>query len=203
MPGLTLNTVQLHGLIDRMRAGDVAARDELLRAYYARLAELARQSLRTFPRLRRQEDTGDVLHPALLRLLRALDEVRPESTRAFLGLAALQIRRELLNLVRSHRDAAGPDTRCECCAAAKAETPAPPDVPDPEADPRDMDKWTAFHEGVERLPGEECEVVSLVYYHGLGHDEAAEILGVSRRTVKRRWEAAMMRLHQFLADAAS
>src|SRR5262249_17858646 len=65
MTGLTINTLQLHGLIDRMRAGDRTARDELLRVYYVRLEELARQSLQTFPRLRRRQDTGDILHPAL------------------------------------------------------------------------------------------------------------------------------------------
>src|SRR5262245_52572469 len=103
-----IDTVQLQGLVDRMRAGDLAARDELLRGYYARLERLARQMLRAYPRVRRWEETGDVLNPALLRLLRALEDVRPESTRAFLGLAALQIRRELLNLYQHYYGPLGP-----------------------------------------------------------------------------------------------
>src|SRR5262249_9592432 len=98
MTSAAIDTVRLQTLVDRMRAGDQAARDELVSGYYARLEQLTRQMLRNYPGLRRWEDTGDVLHPALLRLLRALDEVQPASTRAFLGLAALQIRRELLNL---------------------------------------------------------------------------------------------------------
>src|SRR5262249_15237218 len=43
---------QLQGLLDRMRAGDAAARDELIGRAYVRLGRLAHKMLGGFPRLR-------------------------------------------------------------------------------------------------------------------------------------------------------
>src|SRR5947209_7323531 len=83
-----------------MQAGDPSAREELLRSLGDRLERLARKMLGRFASVRRWADTGDVLQSALMRLLRALTEVRPASMRDFFGLAAEQMRRELLDLAR-------------------------------------------------------------------------------------------------------
>jgi RNA polymerase sigma-70 factor (ECF subfamily) len=99
----SLHTTQLHVLLDRLQSGDVAARDELIRRAGQRLESLARAMLRRFPGVRRWEETADVFQNAVLRLLRALQQVRPESTRAFFGLAAEQVRRELLDLARHYQ----------------------------------------------------------------------------------------------------
>jgi RNA polymerase sigma-70 factor (ECF subfamily) len=45
---------------------------------------------------------------------------------------------------------------------------------------------TTFHEQVAALPAEEREVFELLWYHELPLAEAAELLGVSEPTVKRR-----------------
>src|SRR5262245_10801295 len=97
-----VDTVRLHGLVDRMHAGDTVAANELLRAFHTRLEQLTRKMLRGHPVIRRWEDTNDILQGALVRLLRALDAVRPNSTLAFLGLAAMQIQRELLTVARHY-----------------------------------------------------------------------------------------------------
>lgn len=89
-----VRTTQLQAWFDRMRAGDPAARDELLRACGGRLERLARKMLRRFPGVRRWAQTGDVLQNAVLRLLRALEQVRPASTRELFGLAAEQMRKK-------------------------------------------------------------------------------------------------------------
>jgi RNA polymerase sigma-70 factor (ECF subfamily) len=95
-----LGTTTLLAMLTRYRHGDTAALDELLRRISGRLERLARKMLRGYPVVRDREETGDVLHNALFRLTRALREVRPSSTAAFFGLAAEQIRRELLDLAR-------------------------------------------------------------------------------------------------------
>src|SRR5438093_6684777 len=97
-----VNTVQLNEWVDRLRAGDRAASDELLRTVCGRLERLARKMLQRFPNVHRWADTGDVLQNSLMRLLRALEEVRPGSVRDFFGLAAEQMRRELLDLARHY-----------------------------------------------------------------------------------------------------
>jgi RNA polymerase sigma-70 factor (ECF subfamily) len=55
--------------------------------------------------------------------------------------------------------------------------------------------WTEFHRQAEALPDEEREAFDLVYYQGLNYAEAADVLGVSAKTVMRRWQAACLRLH--------
>src|SRR5262245_35729 len=100
---LSFRTSQLLGLVDRMRAGDEAAADELFRRLGDRLERLARKMLRGFPAVRRWEQTPDVLQKASLRLLRALQKVRPDSTRAFFALAGKHMRYELMDLKRHYR----------------------------------------------------------------------------------------------------
>jgi DNA-directed RNA polymerase specialized sigma24 family protein len=48
---------------------------------------------------------------------------------------------------------------------------------------------------------EEREVVSLLFYHGWKQAEVAELLGVTVRTVQRRWQAALVKLHGLLHGA--
>ena len=87
-------------LLERMHGGDRAARDELIRAFQTRLEHLARKMLTRYPKVGRWVEVEDVLQGSLLRLLRALESIQPTSTRAFFGLAAEQMRRELLDLGR-------------------------------------------------------------------------------------------------------
>jgi RNA polymerase sigma factor (sigma-70 family) len=200
MSDTSVRTTQLHGWIERLRAGDAAAADELVCAVAARLERLTRKMLRDFPGVRLHAQTDDVLQNALMRLLRSLREVSLASMRVFYNLAAGMLRRELLDLARHYargnrhgaaaRGGPGPD---ESAAPAEAAAPAEP------AD--DLERWTRFHEEVEKLPVEEREVVGLIFYHDWGQAEVAELFGVTVRTVQRRWASALMRLHRLLGES--
>ena len=50
-------TAQIQGWIDRLQAGDESARAQLLSTAIARLERLTRKMLRSFPRVKRWEDT--------------------------------------------------------------------------------------------------------------------------------------------------
>jgi DNA-directed RNA polymerase specialized sigma24 family protein len=50
------------------------------------------------------------------------------------------------------------------------------------------------------LPGNERDAVDLMYFHGLNQAEAAELLGVTERTVRRYWTAARVKLYQGLKN---
>ena len=65
-------------------------------------------------------------------------------------------------------------------------------------DPGRLAEWTGFHAQVEALPEEEREVFDLLFYQGVPQAEAAAVLGVSERTIKRRWQAARLALHEAL-----
>src|SRR5262245_39998566 len=168
------NTAELQRWLDRLQQGDDAqARDQLLTRASARLEDLARRMLRHYPRLRRWEQTGDVLQNAALRLHRSLAEVRPRSVGEFFGLAATQIRRELIDLSRHHF---GPE------GAAAHHHSDPPGRIENEADsgePSSLLEWAEFHEAVGRLPESERQTFDLLWYEGLTQKEAAAILGVT------------------------
>lgn len=190
----------VQGWIDRLHAGDESARDELLAATCDRLTALTRKMLRDYPGVRRWEQTDDVLQNATLRLCRALREVRPTTARAYFRLAALQIRRELLDLARHHY---GPEGHAAHHASQADEGASPPVVSSREkADlthaPDRLQAWAEFHERVEALPDEEREVFDLLWYQELAQPEAADVLGISLATLKRRWMSARLRLQEVL-----
>jgi RNA polymerase sigma-70 factor (ECF subfamily) len=191
----SLRTTQLLRLLDRIRAGEGAAWDELFRHLGGRLEWLARKMLRAFPAVRRWEQTGDVLQNASLRLLRALQEVRPASTQEFFGLAAAQIRRELLDLKRHYYGPEGMGRHHHTSRGGGGPAAPAHEPVDAAPDCAELEEWCAFHRQIDGLPAEERQVVDLHFYQGLTKAEVAELLGVDVRTVQRRWNAALDRLH--------
>lgn len=187
---------QLQNLIDLALAGNASAREALLHHACDRLLRLTRKMFYGYPNLRRWEQTDDVFQNSLVRLHRALAEVRVESVRHFFNLAAVQVRRELFDLAKHHF---GPEG-----GGANYHTDTIPaddhggSLHDRAEEPDDLSGWHGFHALVEKLPDDEQEVVNLLYYEGLTQDEAARVLGISLRTLKRRWHSAKLKLHEEL-----
>jgi RNA polymerase sigma factor (sigma-70 family) len=138
-----------------------------------------------------------VLQNASLRLLRALQEVRPDNTRKFFALASQQIRRVLLDLKRHHR-AANALHHTDGVAGSPPQEPA-----DPAPDPGELEEWCEVHEQIDELPEEERVVIDLCFYQGLAKKDAAELLGVSVRAVQRRWNDALIHLNALLQSRHS
>jgi RNA polymerase sigma-70 factor (ECF subfamily) len=194
----SVHTPQLHDWIDRYRAGDRAAADGLLRSVGARLEHLARRMFQSYPNVSRWADSDDVLQNATLRLLRTLESVRPDSMRSFLNLAAVHVRRELLDLARHFNGPHGVGANHATTPPAADSRPLANEAAAPADDPADLDRWRHFHEAVERLPAEEREVVSLKFYHGWEEAQIAELFQVTDRTVRRWWRSAGRRLAEQL-----
>jgi RNA polymerase sigma factor (sigma-70 family) len=190
------NTTVLHDLLARARTGDELARNELIRRCSNRLELLTRKMLRSYPSVRRWEETGDVFQNAAVRLVRALNAVTPTNTREFFGLAAEQIRRELIDLARHYRGPMGHGRNVVDSPTPNLSGQAAYDPPAPVAE--DLDRWTAFHEAVHNLPPEEREVFMLTFYHGWTQPEIATLFQVDERTIRRRWQAASVRLGEVL-----
>jgi RNA polymerase sigma-70 factor (ECF subfamily) len=180
--------------LDALRAGEPSARAELLRVSQERLLVMTRRMMSRYAALRRWEESDDVLQNVLVRLNRTLEKVPLESPRHFLALAAIHVRRELIDLARHYfgpqgvganhatPDGASPAALVEAACALRMDNSG------------QRVAWQELHEQLAALPDEERETVDLLWYHGMTQDEAAGLLGVSVRTVRRRWQAARLRL---------
>jgi RNA polymerase sigma-70 factor (ECF subfamily) len=175
-------------------AGDPAAIDALLRHNCDRLTSLTRRMLGDFQRVRRWAETADVLQNALLRLVNALRDVKPQTTRDFLALATLQIRRELIDLSRKYYGPHGLGANQDS-AAQPANGAGHPEKVDLSHEPCSLAQWSELHQKIDALPEEEREIVGLLFYQGLSQADAAELLSISIRTVQRRWHSALCTLH--------
>ena len=197
------HTVQIQGWLDRLRDGDESAREALLQFSCDRLVRLTRKMLRRFDRVRRWEQTDDVVQNAMLRLYRTLANVQPESPTDFYRLAALNIRRELLDLAKHYFGPCGQGANHETVAGAadSAARHRQESAPAPYDDPHQLALWTAFHEKIAGLPPDLRDLFDLLWYQELRQAEVAVLLGVSERTIKRRWAAARLELHELLGGA--
>jgi RNA polymerase sigma-70 factor (ECF subfamily) len=124
-----------------------------------------------------------------------------DTARDFFRLAALNIRRELLDLARHHYGPLGQAARhasSSGVSSASSDDSGAAGPADLSRDPSRLAAWSEFHQQIEALPDEEREVFDLLWYQGLSQAEAAFVLEVSERTVKRRWQTARLRLHEAL-----
>jgi len=188
-------------LLNLAAKGDERAYEDLVARVSERLVRLTRKMLRNYPHLRRWEQTDDVFQNAAIRLHRSLKKVQPDSVRAFFGLAAVEIRRTLIDLIRHHFGPEGAAGKYESDVNRASEDRSRGilhNEPDQHDDPHSLEAWSRFHEAVERLPDDEREVMHLIWYGGMKQAEAASLLGVSVPTVKRRWYRARLQLHTIL-----
>ena len=192
----TSNTTQLQNLLDLAAEGNDAAYDEVVNLAAERLQRLTGKMLRTYPHLRRWEDTSDVFQTAAMRLHRSLSEVKPDSVPRFFGLAATQIRRTLIDLARHHFGPQGQAAKHQTDAGVNHGGGIVENQPAKTERPETLASWAELHEAVEGLPEPQKEVFELAWYGGMSQQDIASLLGISVPTVKRRLRAARLALHQ-------
>jgi RNA polymerase sigma-70 factor (ECF subfamily) len=151
----------------------------LLHRSYARLAQ---------PPL--NLETDDLLDSIVARLLAALRTVRPRTVREFFALASQHMRWQLNDLARRL------DEQPARHAVAESGVVAPPSSMNSCLTPDGRRMLSA----IEKLPEVEREVFDMVRIQGLTHAEAAEVIGVSEKTVQRRLNRARLLLAEQLAD---
>ncbi len=205
MENLGSHSANLQRWLDQLHQADKTgfeqARSEIIRHACDRLEVLTSKMLRANPRLRRWEQTGDVLQNALIRLHRSLETVQPQSVAQFYGLAATQIRRELIDLARHHFGPEGAAKKHQTDGEGKLISASPDSIQGKGSfagEPATLAEWTEFHKKVEELPDAEREVFNLLWYEGLSQIDAAKILGVTDRTIKNRWRNAKIMLKNSL-----
>ena len=196
---------KLDDLIHRANSDDDLARQELLALADNRLLALSRKLKRGFPRVGRWEQTEDVCQQASLKLYDALKKTSVADSRHFFRLAAKKIRETLIDMARHYQGALG--------VASHHATQLPndesnrPNSPlelagEMTQNPQQLAQWKELHEGIESLPEPLREMFDLLWYNELSQDQAASIVGVSTRQVKRRWRDAKLALAEVLGGDA-
>ena len=145
-----------------------------------------------YPRLTRPPlnvQSDEMLSAVVERLLKALREARPATVREFFALAGQHTRWELNDLARrlDHQPAAL-ELRDELLPAQG------------DSDSVLSPRGRRLIEAIDALPAEEREAFDLVRVQGLTQAEAAAVLGVAPRTVKRRLDRGLRLLTERLSD---
>ena len=177
-------------------AGDPPA-DTLIRALLDRAVGrlqliCANLLYRSYPRLTRPPlnlQPDELLSAVVERLLKSLHEVRPQTVRQFFALVNQHVRWELNDLARRL------DQQPTPVELDEQDVPAPPST----TSVLSLEGQRMI-EAIEGLPQDEREAFGLVRIQGLTHPEAAEVLGVSPKTVQRRLNRGLRLLTEQLAD---
>ncbi len=175
-------------LVERHRAGDAAALDELLGVVYGELRRLAAWQMRVERDGHTLQPTA-LVHEAYLRL--AGEDPRWENRAHFFAVAAQVMRHVLVDHARARKadKRGGAATHVVLDEALDVATSQDVDV-------------LALHEALERLASVDpqlARVVELRYFGGLTVPEVAEVVGVSRATVEREWVTARAWLRKELS----
>ena len=166
---------------------------DLLERAVQRLRLLCASMLkRSYPRLTQAPlnfETDELLDGVVAGLITALRKVQPQTVRQFFALVNQHMRWQLNDLARRMDERPVAVEMCEECLLAQASS-------DSGISPDGRRMLAA----IDNLPEDEREVFGLVRLQGLTHAEAAEVLGVSTKTVQRRLNRASLLLAEELAD---
>jgi RNA polymerase sigma-70 factor (ECF subfamily) len=163
--------------------------DRAVRRLHVLCANLLYRSYRrlTLPPLNLQSD--ELLDAVVERLLKAMHSVRPQTVRQFFALVNQHMRWELNDLARRLDE--GPNLvefdEEKVPAASSSGSGLTFD-------------GRRMLQAIDKLPGDEREVFELLRIQGLTQREAAEVVGVSAKTVQRRLNGALLLLTKELKD---
>ena len=174
--------------------------EEMASRCETRMRLLARRMRRQFHVVRRWNDTDDILQESSMRLHRALRNVVPESELHLYRLACLQVRRVLLDLSREYAGRRSFAANHDTGHGDRLDRT----IPDPrEGGERDvvcLENWERFHLAAEALPRKLRDVFDLLWYAEFDQETAAGMLGITKRTLQRRWRMTRRLLVRELAD---
>lgn len=192
---------ELQSVLKLANQGDRRAFEQLMRRFEARFRVLVQKMLWRYPKLRRWEETDDVYQQAMIRLYQSLQAATPNSITQFVGLSATQIRRTLIDLSRHYFGILGLGKKHHTDGGGAADDAGGAiDRHQLKPESFSIEQWSEFHQAVEQLPDEPRVAFEMVWYAGMKQNEAAELLGISRRTLIRRLNQARCLMSERLAS---
>ena len=167
----------------RSRAGLESADRTAIRAL---LRQTAPDLLAYFERrLACREDAADALAEAMLQAWRRVDRLPADPTQARMWLFTIA-HNVLANQHRANRRRAALADRLRSHLS---------DTPLTEPGPADRQ---AIRDAIQRLPADQCELVTLVHWDGFSLTEAAQILDLNPSTARSRYATARRALRDTL-----
>jgi RNA polymerase sigma factor (sigma-70 family) len=198
MMGKGPNTSHFARLLDRIRAGDPAANEQLVNDAYLRVHELTHFILRgRFPAAGRGLETDDVVSVSLenfTRMLRAGLPRVPDNPAELFGLVAQIVRRVAISEVRRR---AGPKFRAQFPGA---ELPADQPLRDARPPQEEVMERLAWQEMVAQLPAAEAKLIDWRFVWQMTNEEIAAELSCDPSTVSKRLRKALLTLRRLMAD---
>jgi RNA polymerase sigma-70 factor (ECF subfamily) len=197
-----LTTVEVQRYLDELALVDSPGpTDDVVRALLSRsvhrLHRLCAGLLyRHYPRLARGPvnlNPDEMLSAVVERLIKAMRDVRPRNVRSFFALANQHMRWELNDLARRL------DERAWAVELHDGQ-PAPKLPTEGSTSKGGGPNMTRILQAIESLPEGERESFNLVRIQGMTHAEAADVLGVSTKTVQRRLNQCVVLLSTQLRD---
>ena len=191
MDGPAVSQQEVTDLLVRWSNGDEDALAALTPVVYEELLRLAHHHM-SGQRSDHTLQTTALVNEVYLRLA---DQTNPnwQSRAHFFAVAARAMRQILVSYARSQR------SQKRGSGALKIELDEAAIL-----SPEQSKEIVELHEALERLAAldsRKAQVVELKYFGGLNYDEMAEVLKISRITVRRDWEFAKVWLYTELHDA--
>ena len=179
---------EVTNLLIELKNGNRDAESRLMPLVYGELRRLAGLYMRGERPGHTLQATA-LVHEAYLRLV-GHEDVDWQNRAHFFGVAANLMRRILVDHARAKqaKKRGGGDQKVSLDQAVLVRPEAP-------------EQFLALDEALERLAKRDprqARIVELRYFGGLSEEEAAEVLEVSVRTVKRDWSVARAWLYQQL-----
>lgn len=150
---------------------------------------------RNYPRLAKPPmnlQAEEMLGGVVERMMKALRKVHPKTVREFFALANQHMRWELNEFAR-HLDH-------EALAVELRESKVGSAAPTGQDSSQISPNATRMMAAIDALPEDERETFSLVRVQGMTQADAADVLGVSRKTVQRRLARSLALLADQLRD---
>jgi RNA polymerase sigma factor (TIGR02999 family) len=191
MEALSVSQQRVTDLLVQWSHGDNAALAELTPLVYEELRRIAHH------RLSRQHPDHTLQTTALVNeaYLRLADQTNPrwQNRAHFFAVAARAMRQILVSYARTQQaqKRGGRAFKVDLDEAAIVS-------------PEESKEIVELHEALEQLSAldsRKAQIVELKYFGGLNYDEIAEVLKISRSTVRRDWEFAKVWLYTELRSA--
>jgi RNA polymerase sigma factor (TIGR02999 family) len=181
------NSPNISTLIDLAERGDEASAGKLFSLLYAELHRLARSQLARQGVISLSATT--LIHEAYLDMAAQGGPSFPDRAR-FMAYAARVMRGLIIDHVRN-RLAVKRGGHFELTSLTT-------NVEDAVSDDRDLTRISQALDELAQMDSSLSQIVDLKFFCGFSFGEIAEMVGVSERTVHRKWEKARIYLHQNL-----